>query len=118
MAGRRMKSIAIAIVCVLAGLGSQVFGQSVTRELVVTRDAKVGDAVLAKGTYSISFDDQKDGELSVMKGGREVAKVNYRLVDLGKGASKSVVVFSSSDDGSFRVRRIELKGDKMALQLD
>lgn len=119
MAGKVMKKLAIAIVFAMVfGVGVEASGQSVSRELVVTRDAKVGDKLLSKGKYSISFDDQKDGELSVLKDGREVVKVNYKLVDLGKDASNSVVVFAAVSDGSYQVRRIELKGANKALQLD
>lgn len=119
MARKVMKKLAIAIVfAMVIGVGVETFGQSVSRELVVTRDAKVGDTLLSKGKYSISFDNQKDGELSVLKDGREVVKVNYKLVDLGKDASNSVVVFAAASDGSFQVRRIELKGAKKALQLE
>jgi hypothetical protein len=119
MAAKAMKNLAIAIVfAMVMGVGARVSGQSVSRELVVTRDAKVGDKLLSKGKYSISFDDQKDGELSVVKDGREVVKVNYKLVDLGKDASNSVVVFAAASDGSYQVRRIELKGTKKALQLE
>jgi hypothetical protein len=53
-----------------------------------------------------------------MKGGKELVKVSYKLIDLDKDAANSVVVFAASDDGSLRVRRIEMKGSKTALQFD
>jgi hypothetical protein len=94
------------------------FGQNVNRTLVVSRDAKLGSATLAQGKYSIEFDDKKEGEAVITKNGREVAKAAYKLVDLTKDASDNAVVFSLNSDGSFQIRRFEMKGSKIALQFE
>ncbi len=94
------------------------FGQNVSRTLVFSRDAKLGGVVLDQGKYSIEFDDKKEGEAVITKNGREVAKASYKLVDLTKNASDNAVVFSVDADGSFQVRRVEMKGSKMALQFE
>ncbi|HWP45376.1 MAG TPA: hypothetical protein VNO14_19195 [Blastocatellia bacterium] len=119
MVSKAIKGLAVAMVLgMVLGAAGQAAGQTVTRDLVMTRDAKVGDKSVSKGKYSISFDNEKDGELSLMKNGKEVARVSYKLVDLGKDAESSVVVFAIDGDGTLSVRRIEIKGAKMALELD
>ena len=112
-----VKRLAIAM---LLGILMSVaaFGQNVSRTLVVSRDAKLGGVALAQGKYSIAFDDKKEGEAVITKNGREVAKATYKLVDLTKDASDNAVVFTINADGSFQVRRVEMKGSKMALQFE
>lgn len=112
-----LKKLAITITLGVL-MSAAAFGQNVSRTLVVTRDAKLGSVALAQGKYSIAFDDQKEGEAVITKNGREVVKATYKLVDLTKNASDNAVVFSINSDGSFQVRRIEMKGSKMALQFE
>ena len=112
-----LKKLAVTIILGIL-MSVAAFGQNVSRTLVVSRDAKLGGVALAHGKYSIAFDDKKEGEAVITKNGREVAKASYKLVDLTKNASDNAVVFTVNADGSFQVRRIEMKGSKMALQFE
>ena len=112
-----LKRLAIAITLGIL-MSVAAFGQNVSRTLVVSRDAKIGGVALPQGKYSIAFDDKKDGEAVITKNGHEVAKASYKLVDLTKDASDNAVVFTVGSDGSFQVRRVEMKGSKMALQFE
>lgn len=105
-------ALLIAVVSALA------FGQSATRTLVLSRQAKLAGHALAQGKYTIAFDEKKDGEVTVSKDGKEVAKASYKLVELSKAAADSAVAYVAADDGSLKIRRIEIKGMKSALQFE
>lgn len=94
------------------------FGQSTSRSITISREAKLGGQTVTEGRYTITFDGAKEGELAMVKDGREVAKSGYKLVPLEKEASKSAVIFVAAEDGSLKVRRIELKGLNVALQME
>jgi hypothetical protein len=96
----------------------QVFGQNVTRTLTITRDAKLAGQPVSQGKYTIKFDEQKDGEAEITKGGREAFKAPYKITTLSKNAADSAVIFTKAEDGSLKVRRIEMKGSKIALQFE
>ena len=93
------------------------YGQNTTKTITISREAKVGSQVLARGKYTLTFNSEKEGELIISKGDKEVAKTAYSLVELAKDASDSAVIFSANADGSLNVKRIELKGMKVALQI-
>ena len=113
----KFKSLAIAMV--LGALMSVVaFAQNVSKTLVVSRDAKIGSVVLPQGKYSIEFDGKKEGEAVISKNGREIVKAPYKLVDLAKDAADNAIIFSVGGDGSFQVKRFEMKGSKTALQFE
>ena len=90
--------------------------QSVSRTVVLSREATLGGKVMAPGRYTLVFDKDKEGEVVLSKDGREVSKVSYKLSELTKEASDSAVVFGAAPDGSLAIRRIEVKGMKTALQ--
>jgi len=113
----KLRGLAIAMV-LAAFMSVTAFAQNATRTLVVSRDAKIGGVVLPQGKYSIEFDDKKEGEAVITRNGREVAKAPYKLVDLAKNASDNAVVFTLNGDGSFEVKRFEMKGSKTALLFD
>jgi NMD protein affecting ribosome stability and mRNA decay len=91
------------------------FGGEVTKSFTLTRDSKLDGAALTKGTYSVKFWDDKEGELVVMKGKNEVAKVKYKFVELKDAAADNTIAYTLADDGSYTVKRIEFKGLKSAL---
>ena len=95
-----------------------VLGQSLTKTVVISRQAKLGGQAIAPGKYTVAFDDKKDGELRISKDDREVLKAAYKIVELSKAPSDSAVVFTAGPDGSFIVRRFEMKGSKVALQFE
>ena len=84
----------------------------------IKRNAKIANQALSQGKYTIKFDDKKDGEAIVMKDGRELLKASYKITTLPKEAADNAVVYMATDDGGFKVRRIELKGMKAALQFE
>ena len=116
MISKSLKFRGLAVAIVLAALMSvTAFAQNVSRTLVVSRDAKIGGVVLSQGKYSIEFDGKKEGEAVITRNGREIVKTPYKLVDLAKDASDNAVVFTVNGDGSFQVKRFEMKGSKTAL---
>lgn len=93
----------------------QVSAQEVSRTITLRRDTKLGTEVLPKGEYAIKFVDGKDGEVVFMQGRHEVLKATFTLAKLDKTPADSVVVSSANDDGSFQLKRIEVKGKSTAL---
>jgi hypothetical protein len=93
----------------------QVSAQEVNRTITIRRDTKLGTELLPKGEYAIKFVDGKDGEVVFMQGRHEVLKATFTLTKLDKTPSDSVVVSSANDDGSFQLKRIEVKGKSTAL---
>jgi|GEM_PF-984619 len=93
----------------------QVSAQEVNRTITIRRDTKLGTELLPKGEYAIKFVDGKDGEVVFMQGRHEVLKATFTLAKLDKTPSDNVVVSSANDDGSFQLKRIEVKGKSAAL---
>lgn len=94
---------------------AQVSAQEVNRTITIRRDTKLGTEVLPKGEYAIKFVDGKDGEVVFMQGRREVLKATFTLTKLDKTPGDNVVVSMANDDGSFQLKRIEVKGKSAAL---
>ena len=100
----------------LLALAASGMGQSTSRSFTVSREATLGGKVVAPGKYTLVFDKDKEGDVSVQKDGRELVKVAYTLNELGKEASDSAVIFAAGADGKLQIRRIEIKGMSKALQ--
>lgn len=114
-----IKTLGYLMVVGFAALATvPAFGQDTSRSITFSREAKVGGQTVTQGKYTITFDKEKEGELAVLKNGREIAKAGYKLVSLGKDASDSAIIFVAANDGSLQVRRIELKGLNVALQME
>lgn len=110
------KIIGSAVLAVILGaLTIPAAAQSVTRTLTFSRPAKVGGQMIQAGKYSVAYDEAKDGDLVVTKDGKEVAKAAYKRTELNSLPADSAVVFVAAGDGSYKVRRIEIKGSKTAL---
>jgi hypothetical protein len=110
------KIIGTAILAGLLGvLAVPALAQGVTRTLTFSRPAKIGGQVIQAGKYSVAYDEAKDGDLVVTKDGKEVAKAAYKRTELNSVPADSAVVFVAAGDGSYKVRRIEIKGSKTAL---
>ena len=119
MRDKLLKSLSLSLILTVGlALALPAFGQNITRTLTLSRPAKVGTQTVSQGKYTAAFDEKKDGELTLAKEGKEVAKASYKLVELTKPAADSAVIFTMADDGTFKVRRIEIKGLKSALQFD
>jgi hypothetical protein len=119
MQKRLFKALGTLMIATFALVASvPAFAQETSRSITFSREARVGGQKVSQGKYTITFDGAKEGELAVLKNGREVAKSGYKLVSLGKDASDSAIIFVAADDGSLVVRRIELKGLNVALQME
>src|SRR5690349_15481638 len=109
---------AMLLAAFLAALTVTVTAQNVTRTLTISRQAKVGGQVIQPGKYSIVYDETKDGDLVVMKDGKELLKAAYKRTELASQPADSAVIFVAAADGGYKVRRIEIKGSKTALVFD
>jgi hypothetical protein len=89
--------------------------QQVDRSITINRDGKVGEQALAKGSYTIKFIEDKDGEMVILKGKREIAKVSYELAKLTEPSRENAVAYALAPDGSYQVKRFEFKGKDTAL---
>ena len=118
MRSKLFKSGGLALVILMVSvLGLPAFGQSKSHSVNISREAKLSGQVLSPGKYKVEFDEKSEGEAIVSRKGQEI-KASYKLVELGKSASDSAVIFIAETDGSLKVRRIEIKGMKMAIQFE
>lgn len=104
-------SLALAVLCL------PVWAAKRKRETVIPRDCVVQGQEVKTGTYTLEYDDEQPGELTIRKGSREVARTTYTLVELPKPATSDTVVFTNKD-GARKIARIEMKGSKMALRVE
>ncbi len=115
---KKMISGLVLSLVLVASLAMSAFaGGDVTKSFTLTRESKVNGQTLKEGEYTIKFADDKEGELVVLKGKKEVAKASYRFKEM-KSIPETVVVYSQNDDGSLTVKRLEFKGMKSALVLE
>jgi hypothetical protein len=90
--------------------------QQVDRSITVNRDGKVGDQPLAKGSYTVKFTEDKDGELVILKGKKEVVKATYELTKLSGPSPDNAVTYTLASDGTYQIKRIEFKGRNTAIE--
>lgn len=114
---KTLSALVASFVLVLA-LASLHFAAEVTKSFTLTRDSKINGQAVNKGDYSIRYSDDKDGELILMKGKKEIVKSAYKLVPLSVAPSDDKVTYSVDDDGSFHVKRLEFKGFKAAISFE
>lgn len=95
-----------------------VIGQESSRSITINREAKLGGQVLAKGSYNIKYTEGKDGEIVFVKGKQDVLKIAYKWSKLDATPSDTSVIYALADDGSYRIKRIEIKGKEYALALE
>jgi hypothetical protein len=108
---------AAAIISV--ALAAPALSQGVTKQIRIGRDSKIAGQQLSKGSiYSVKFFDDKDGELVVLRGNKELAKVQYKLVKLNKPAASDVVIYNVGTDGGLSVSRLEFQGMPEAVVLE
>ena len=90
-----IRRIAFALV-VCALLGASASAGVKRRSVSIGDDVTVGDTVVKKGDYEITFDDQAQ-ELKILKGGKVVAQTPAR-VEEGKGAGRYKSAFTTVKD--------------------
>jgi hypothetical protein len=114
----RVRSLGMVAIILIA-LAIPTFGQGVTKQIKIGRDSKVAGQQLSKGTtYNVKFIDDKDGELLVLRGSKELAKASYKLVKLNKPAASDMVMYNVGTDGSLSVSRLEFQGMSQAVVLE
>lgn len=116
----RFKAVLLGLIAVLglSVLAIPGFAQEVTKSISFARDGKLAGQPLLKGNYSIRFVDDKDGQLVVLRGSKEVSRATYRLEKLNRPAPDTVVIYNAGTDGSLQISRIEFKGMSAALVLE
>jgi hypothetical protein len=112
--GFRYLGLALFIAIGLAAL--PINAQQVDRSITLNRDGKIGEQPLAKGSYTIKFTEDKDGELVILKGKKEVVKTSYELTKLNEPSPENAVTYTLASDGSYQVKRIEFKGKNTAIE--
>jgi len=111
----RIRSLAVVAI-ILVALSESAFSQGVTKQIKIGRDSKIAGPQLSKGsTYTVKFFDDKDGELVVLRGSKELAKVSYKLAKLNKAAPSDAVIYSVGTDGLLSVSRLEFQGMAQAV---
>lgn len=94
------------------------FGADLTKSFTLTRDSRIKGQLLNKGSYTVKFSDDKEGELVLIQGKKEVLKVNYTFTQLNAAPEDNKVAYTVAEDGSYSVKRLEFKGMKSALVLE
>lgn len=71
------------------------------------------------GNYTLRWEGAgPDVQLSVMKGKKEIAKTNAKLVELEKASSDDAIVLNNSASGAASVSQFRFAGKKTAIALD
>ena len=110
MTRNRATSLIIGLAVLMASAATPISAQEVTRSITLNRDAKIGGQLLPRGDYTIKFVDGKDGQLMVLRKGREVAKAGYKVAKLNRPAADTVLILNAAADGSYQIGKIEFKG--------
>ncbi len=103
-------SLVLVLSLAMSGVAAEV-----TKSFTLTRDSRINGQLLTKGSYSVKFADDKEGELVLMQGKKEVLKVNYKFTQLSQSPEDNKVAYVVAEDGSYTVKRIEFKGMKSAI---
>ncbi|OYT70837.1 MAG: hypothetical protein CFK52_09855 [Chloracidobacterium sp. CP2_5A] len=111
-----MRQVVPALVA-LALMAAPAWAAKRKRDMVIPRDCQVQGQEVKTGSYTVEYDDAEPGELVIRSGGREVARTSYTMVELPKPAATDTVVFTNKD-GVRKIARIEMKGGKIALQVE
>ncbi|HJQ24830.1 MAG TPA: hypothetical protein VKA60_13010 [Blastocatellia bacterium] len=110
---KRFQMIALVLAMVF-GLAVVASAQDGGEKITIKRDTRLGSEVLPKGEYNLRFVDGDKGEVIFVQGKHEVLKATYTVTKLDKEASNSVIVSTLGNDGSFLLKRVELKGKNIA----
>ena len=105
----------IALLLALAlGLAVAASAQDGSEKITIKRDTRLGSEVLPKGEYNLRFVDGDKGEVVFVQGKHEVLKATFTVTKLDKEAANSVVVSTLGNDGSYLLKRVEIKGKNTA----
>ena len=108
-----IRRIALAfIACAL--LGTSASAGLKRNRVTISNDVTVGDAVVKRGDYEVTFDDQTR-ELKILKGDKVVAQAQARFDEFNGGGKYKVAYTTVKDaQGAVLMSRISV-GGKYAL---
>ncbi len=115
---KRFISVLVLGLAVTFGVQASAVAQETTRAVTINRDLKVGDVTLEKGQYTLKFAEGQEGEVTFVRGKREVLKATFTVMNLDKNPADNSVISSLATDGSYSLKRIEFKGKNAALTFD
>ncbi len=93
----RLQTIAFALaVCTL--LGTSALAGAKSRNVNFAEDVTVGDTLVERGNYEVSFDD-KAQELTISRGGKVIAKATASLGEM-KSTGKYRTAYTTLKDSS------------------
>jgi len=110
---KRFQMIALVLAMAL-GLAVAASAQDGGEKITIKRDTRLGSEVLPKGEYNLRFVDGDKGEVIFVQGKREVLKATYTVTRLDHDAANSAVVSTLGNDGSYLLKRVEVKGKNTA----
>jgi hypothetical protein len=81
----------LLLACLLVTLaGATAFGNTRKSDITFSKDTKVNNTLVKKGAYEVVFDDRV-GELSILKGGKLIAKTTAKLEKRDQKARSTAV---------------------------
>ncbi|MBX7220114.1 MAG: hypothetical protein K1Y36_09215 [Blastocatellia bacterium] len=111
-----LKRLMVAVVLTAVTM-VPAFARNQNKNLTIPRNCVVQGQEIKSGAYTAQFVDDKEGELVLLDGRKELARMPYKIVTLPKAANGDVVVFNNNN-GTRSISRIEFKGLTTALQFD
>lgn len=84
------------------------------KSLTIPRPCVIQGKDVVAGTYTAQFVDDQEGQLVILDGRKEIARLPYKIMNLSKPATGDTVVFSNIN-GTRSLSRIEFKGLATAL---
>jgi len=101
---------------VLALLSTAGFAKDYKKSWTIHEKVMVGQQVIEKGNYTVKFSDQ-NGELIILRDGKEVARAPYEIVTLAKPSQTDLSSYTSSPEGMKKLNRLEFNGLPFAISI-
>ena len=107
------RTVITLAVFALAGVGALAGGKK--DRVDFRQDFEVNGTTVEKGSYDVSF-DKEAGELSIIKGGKVIAKSKARA-EQSESKNKYTAVRVSTESGRGVLRSISIAGDRQTVVL-
>lgn len=106
---KSLHRIAISLVlCTVLGPAALAGGK--TKSVTFYENVKVGDTLVKKGTYFVTF-DEKSNELTIRKNGKVIASTPARLGERASTSNSSSVYATKKDkESNVRLSRVSIDG--------
>ena len=101
------------VLALTALLGGAALADTKTKNVRFEDDVTVGGTLIKKGTYKLSFDDQTN-ELSIIRGGKVLAKAPARLEENKSTGTRSAEYKTRTAEGNVLLTSVRL-GDAYAV---